>query len=79
MPLATLLFPGPPRPPAPTRTKQILKIHLLGQPATGALKRPFETPAGMMDAVAKAANAGDGKKPAATAIAPAKDEKKKDK
>ncbi|GAA5960975.1 hypothetical protein JCM8115_002642 [Rhodotorula mucilaginosa] len=58
---------------------KILKIHLLGQPATGELKRPFEAPAGMMDAVTKAANAGDEKKPAATAIAPAKDEKKKDK
>lgn len=82
--LCSSLFPcctRPPPLPASTpaaHTQQILKIHLLGQPATGELKRPFEAPPGLMDAATKAANAVDEKKPA-TAIAPAKDEKKKDK
>lgn len=71
-------FAFPPRASTPAVHQQILKIHLLGQPATGELKRPFEAPAGLMDAATKAANAVDEKKPA-TAIAPAKDEKKKDK
>ncbi|POY74896.1 hypothetical protein BMF94_1872 [Rhodotorula taiwanensis] len=55
---------------------KILKIHLLGQPATGDLKRPFEAAPGMFDA---AMGGADAKKEEATAIAPKKDEKKKDK
>lgn len=48
---------------------QILKIHLLGKPATGDLKRPFEAPPSLFGAPAKTDQAAE----------PAKVEAKKDK
>lgn len=54
---------------------QILKIHLLGQPAAGDLKRPFEAPAGMFGTPAASNASTEAESPAVEA----KKEAKKDK